>query len=162
MAYDKCTLLSSQGSDAPALLTSQPGPQGNFSSLPRANHAVKTRSALIRSRRSATRTTGEAPILAGGNPPHKATGVQMGFCSPLEGARPSGPPLYPLGRTTRTLRGPRGPHKSGPHPGRVTPHRARRRCPRGSLRVADPRRVLRRRRRVRRTPAVAVRPRDGS
>lgn len=34
MAFDKCTLLSSQGSDAPTTQPSRPGPQGNFSILP--------------------------------------------------------------------------------------------------------------------------------
>ncbi|CAD5139989.1 protein of unknown function [Microbacterium sp. Nx66] len=33
MAFDKCTLLSSQGSDAPTTQPSRPGPQGNFSIL---------------------------------------------------------------------------------------------------------------------------------
>ncbi|MDP3951773.1 hypothetical protein, partial [Microbacterium sp.] len=34
LAFDKCTLLSSQGSDAPPTQSSQPGPKGNFSILP--------------------------------------------------------------------------------------------------------------------------------
>jgi hypothetical protein len=33
LAFDKCTLLSSQGSDAPTTQSSQPGPKGNFSIL---------------------------------------------------------------------------------------------------------------------------------
>ena len=42
-----------------------------------------------------------------------------GFRSPLEGARPSGPSLFPVGRTSNNLRATTPSSKSHPRPGRV-------------------------------------------
>ena len=52
LAFDKCTLLSSQGSDAPPTQPSQSGPKGNFSILPVSfrlsnRHAVKIRTSSV-------------------------------------------------------------------------------------------------------------------
>ena len=64
MAFDKCTLLSSQGSDAPPTQSSQPGPKGNFSILP-APFSLSNRHAEVLGTRSAARALGyEATSLA--------------------------------------------------------------------------------------------------
>ncbi|MCE0510327.1 hypothetical protein LVJ59_14860, partial [Microbacterium sp. KKR3/1] len=47
LAFDKCTLLSSQGSDAPTTQSSQPGPQGNFSILPTLSRLSNRRAVQI-------------------------------------------------------------------------------------------------------------------
>ncbi|WP_372968020.1 hypothetical protein, partial [Microbacterium sp.] len=47
LAFDKCTLLSSQGSDAPPTQSSQPGPKGNFSILATLSRLSNQRAARI-------------------------------------------------------------------------------------------------------------------
>ncbi|WP_230101265.1 MULTISPECIES: hypothetical protein, partial [unclassified Microbacterium] len=47
LAFDKCTLLSSQGSDAPTTQSSQPGPKGNFSILAIPSRLSNQRAARI-------------------------------------------------------------------------------------------------------------------
>ena len=116
LAFDKCTLLSSQRSDAPAFSESHdPLPRlGNFTILSRRSYPVKSTGALRA--RSPPRSQASDPQCGSGV-------VEVVRC--LRGARPSGLPLYPLGRTTRTLPGTHPAVESSTHPGRVAPHHPR-------------------------------------
>jgi hypothetical protein len=100
------------------VLASQPSPQGNFSIL-----HIPTR---LSNRLSGARdpTTADStrkwkkPILDR-NRTDSPGADSDGVVRCLRGARPSGLPLYPLGRTTITLRRTGARVESSPHPGRV-------------------------------------------
>jgi hypothetical protein len=112
LAFDKCTLLSSQGSDAPTTRPSQPGPQGNFSILPRGIRLSNRRSERTRCDLRNHRAT-QTQIL---------TEVNLCFWEVvrhLRGAEPW-PFLNPVGRTSNNLRRLGDLGKSRQDPGRVT------------------------------------------
>src|SRR5690554_3053402 len=105
LAFDKCTLLSSQGSDAPTTQPSRPGPKGNFSILPRGVRLSNRRSERTRSRSAEPQSIPTQHL------------TEVIFCvgevfNHLRGAGPW-PFLNPVGRTSNNLRAIRLLGKSG-------------------------------------------------
>ena len=114
LAFDKCTLLSSQRSDAPTLrLHSHHRGATSLSSCP--SHPGHSAGASSR-----------IPSVPQAGDPECGSCCDGGG-SLLEGSQTLRPSLYPLGRTTRRLRGSRAAVQSAPHPGRVASPAPRRR-----------------------------------
>ena len=116
MAFDKCTLLSSQGSDAPAAQPHSLAHRATSLSYPTPSPCqISVSTESTHSHRSVERPRDRT------NPPGRTSSdvIFSGGLFPLEGNGASASPFLPLGRTSKTLRGFRGPAKSAPHPGRV-------------------------------------------
>jgi hypothetical protein len=122
LAFDKCTLLSSQRSDAPAFqLLSLRRRATSLSYTPRLACQIATAGHKTPPRLTCRTRVEETHPKPKTGPLTRSRSDGVVRC--LRGARPSGLPLYPLGRTTRTLRGTSPPVESSPHPGRVAhPH----------------------------------------
>lgn len=117
LAFDKCTLLSSQGTDAPTETISRPTREAT--SLPYTTPNPTSHSGTHQ---------GINVVEAGRRPEPKlyTIGASFGIRSPLERTRGlSAAPLSPVGRTSNNLRGSRRPVQSTAHPGRVAPPKPR-------------------------------------
>ena len=140
LAFDKCTLLSSQGSDAPPHPPTKAGREGQLHNRisPRPGsqirHAVRIKVKIIATPIRGNRSNLSHPTsLSNRQPqqgkPHspgqrpapktKAKDEEGGWFATWRGARPSGLPLNRLGRTSNNLRPTPTTHKSTHPPGRV-------------------------------------------